>query len=141
MVPPYRHVNRSDNSSEEQSAHEGKTRTKRFSFYTPSAVDATIVNKSESKRIPAQVTQRHLQQLPQYDKSVSLSQKLTALARGSDRYQIVRLLSSNEYPKMYTLKNVEVEDIAAAEREASGERGVLNGVKFLQVRDSGVGKF
>jgi hypothetical protein len=41
---------------------------------------------------------------------------------------------------MYTLKNAEVEDIAAAEREASGERGILNGVKFLQVRGSGVGK-
>jgi hypothetical protein len=42
---------------------------------------------------------------------------------------------------MYTLKNAEVDDIAAAEREASGERGVLNGVKFLQVRgSSGVGE-
>lgn len=71
----------------------------------------------------------------------ALSQKLTTYARGCDRRQILRMLGSNQYTKMYTLKNAEVEDIAAAEREASGERGILNGVKFLQVRGSGVGKF
>ena len=35
---------------------------------------------------------------------------------------------------MHVLKNVWVEDIAAAEREAAGERALLNGVKFLQVK-------
>ncbi|KAL7535235.1 hypothetical protein ACHAXR_006361 [Thalassiosira sp. AJA248-18] len=38
-------------------------------------------------------------------------------------------------PRVHMLKNVWVEDIAAAEREAAGERAVLNGVKFLQVKN------
>jgi len=37
-------------------------------------------------------------------------------------------------PRMHSLKSVWVEDIAAAEREAAGERAILNGVKFLQVK-------
>jgi len=36
---------------------------------------------------------------------------------------------------MHELKSVWVEDIAAAEREAAGERASLNGVKFLQVKN------
>ena len=33
------------------------------------------------------------------------------------------------------MKNVFVEDIAMAEREAAYERGALNGLKFLKVKD------
>lgn len=116
----------------------------RYSFYTPSAVDAATVNKTKTKNRASAPLQQQQQQPPQPskqdEKMAALSQKLTTYARGCDRRQILRLLGSNQYTKMYTLKNAEVEDIAAAEREASGERGVLNGVKFLQVRGSGVGE-
>ena len=43
-------------------------------------------------------------------------------------------MDPQQLPRMHTLKSVWVEDIAAAEREAAGERAALNGVKFLQVR-------
>ena len=63
-----------------------------------------------------------------------LHQKLTQYTRGSDRRQLLRLLSN---PKLFPscghhMKGVVVEDIALAEREGARERGVLNGVKFLQ---------
>lgn len=117
--------------------------TGRYSFYTPSSVDAATVNKSKAKGRASsgrQQPQSSQQQQPtkQSEKLALLSQKLTTYARGCDRRQILRLLGSNQYTKMYTLKNAEVDDIAMAEREASGERGILNGVKFLQVRGSGV---
>jgi hypothetical protein len=37
-------------------------------------------------------------------------------------------------PRTHVLANAWVEDIAAAEREAAGERASLNGVRFLQVK-------
>lgn len=37
------------------------------------------------------------------------------------------------------MKNVFVEDIAMAEREAASERGTLNGVKFLQIKSGSGG--
>ena len=120
-----------------------KMSTGRYSFYTPSAVDAATVNKGKSKTRasePPQLSQNGSIKPKQSEKQAALKQKLTTYARGCDRRQILRLLGSNQYTKMYTLKNAVVEDIAAAEREASAERGVLNGVKFLQVRGSGVGE-
>lgn len=119
------------------------TMSNRYSFYTPSAVDAATVNKSKTKRTSAPQPQQQQQQQPnkQTEKRLALTQKLTTFARGCDRRQILRLLGSPQYTKMYTLKGCRVEDIAMAEREASGERGILNGVKFLQVRGSGVGEF
>jgi len=44
------------------------------------------------------------------------------------------LMDPSLLPRMHTLRGVWVEDIAAAEREAAGERAALNGVKFLQVK-------
>lgn len=118
--------------------------TNRYSFYTPSAVDTSAtVSKSKAKNGRASAPAQRQPEGPpskEGEKMAALSQKLTTYARGCDRRQILRLLGSNQYTKMYTLKNAEVEDIAAAEREASCERGVLNGVKFLQVRGSGVGE-
>lgn len=66
----------------------------------------------------------------------TLSQRLSQYARGSDRRQVLRtILDPDLYPRMHLLGGVSgVDDIAAAEREAAGERASLNGVKFLQVR-------
>ncbi|KAL3803106.1 hypothetical protein ACHAW5_001970 [Stephanodiscus triporus] len=66
----------------------------------------------------------------------TLSQRLSQYARGSDRRQVLRtLLDPDLYPRMHLIGGVSgVDDIAAAEREAAGERASLNGVKFLQVR-------
>mmetsp|Transcript_23462 Transcript_23462/g.46698 ORF Transcript_23462/g.46698 Transcript_23462/m.46698 type:complete len:334 (-) Transcript_23462:68-1069(-) len=64
-----------------------------------------------------------------------LRQKLTQYTRGSDRRQMLRLLKNpKEFPSSHEMKNVFVEDIAMAEREAAYERGVLNGLKFLKVK-------
>ena len=69
------------------------------------------------------------------DKHTLLTNKLSQYTRGSDRRQVLRTLNDIKLlPKMHVLKNVWVEDIAAAEREAAGERASLNGVKFLQVK-------
>lgn len=69
------------------------------------------------------------------DKHTLLTNKLSQYTRGSDRRQVLRSLNDIKLlPKMHVLKNVWVEDIAAAEREAAGERASLNGVKFLQVK-------
>ena len=66
-----------------------------------------------------------------------LTQKLSQYTRGSDRRQVLRTLKDPQLlPRMHELKSVWVEDIAAAEREAAGERASLNGVKFLQVKDN-----
>jgi hypothetical protein len=72
-----------------------------------------------------------------------LHQKLTQYTRGSDRRQMLRLLKNpKEFPSSHVMKNVYVEDIAMAEREAACERGVLNGVKFLQINGgSGGGEY
>ena len=122
----------------------------RYSFYTPSSAgpDAATVNKHKNTKPSRSSAPIPQQQRPsnissaQLEKQAVLTQKLTTYARGCDRRQILRLLGSNAYTKMYTLKSARVEDIALAEREASGERGVLNGVKFLQVRgSSGVGEY
>lgn len=65
-----------------------------------------------------------------------LHQKLTQYTRGSDRRQLLRLLKNpKEFPSSHVMKNVFVEDIAMAEREAAYERGALNGVKFMKVKD------
>mmetsp|Transcript_6104 Transcript_6104/g.9501 ORF Transcript_6104/g.9501 Transcript_6104/m.9501 type:complete len:337 (-) Transcript_6104:93-1103(-) len=65
-----------------------------------------------------------------------LHQKLTQYTRGSDRRQLLRLLTNpKEFPSSHVMKNVFVEDIAMAEREAAYERGALNGVKFMKVKD------
>ena len=64
-----------------------------------------------------------------------LNNKLSQYTRGADRRQALRTLTDPSLlPRMHQLRNVRVEDIAAAEREATGERAVLNGVKFLQVK-------
>ena len=69
------------------------------------------------------------------DKHTLLTNKLSQYTRCSDRRQVLRSLNDIKLlPKMHVLKNVWVEDIAAAEREAAGERALLNGVKFLQVK-------
>ena len=48
---------------------------------------------------------------------------------------MLRLLKNpKEFPSSHEMKNVFVEDIAMAEREAAYERGVLNGLKFLKVK-------
>ena len=65
-----------------------------------------------------------------------LTQRLSQFTRGSDRRQVLRSLGDPKLmPRMHTLKSVWVADIAAAEREAAGERASLNGVKFLQVKN------
>lgn len=67
-----------------------------------------------------------------------LHQKLTQYTRGSDRRQMLRLLRNpKECPSSHVMKSVFVEDIAMAEREAAYERGILNGVKFLKVKEAG----
>ncbi len=49
---------------------------------------------------------------------------------------MLRLLKNpKEFPSSHVMKNVFVEDIAMAEREAAYERGALNGLKFLKVKD------
>jgi hypothetical protein len=69
-------------------------------------------------------------------KVYALSQKLSQYTRGNDRRQVLRtLLDPDLFPRLHDLCGVSgVYDIAAAEREAAGERASLNGVKFLQVR-------
>ena len=68
----------------------------------------------------------------------NLIPKLSQYTRGSDRRQILRTLGDpKQLPALHTLQSVWVDDIAAAEREAAGERAVLNGVKFLQVKSAG----
>jgi len=53
---------------------------------------------------------------------------------------MLRLLKNpKEFPASHVMKNVYVEDIAMAEREAASERGVLNGIKFLQIKGSSGG--
>jgi len=69
-------------------------------------------------------------------KHTELTQKLSQYTRGSDRRQVLRTLKDPQLlQRMHELKSVWVEDIAAAEREAAGERASLNGVKFLQVKN------
>lgn len=64
-----------------------------------------------------------------------LHQKLTQCTRGSDRRNLLRTLKNpTEFPSSHVMKGVVVEDIAMAEREGARERGVLNGVKFFQVK-------
>ena len=71
------------------------------------------------------------------EKHTELTQKLSQYTRGSDRRQVLRTLKDPQLlQRMHELKSVWVEDIAAAEREAAGERASLNGVKFLQVKDN-----
>jgi len=49
---------------------------------------------------------------------------------------MLRLLKNpKEFPSSHVMKNVFVEDIAMAEREAAYERGALNGLKFMKVKD------
>ena len=49
---------------------------------------------------------------------------------------MLRLLKNpKEFPSSHVMKNVCVEDIAMAEREAAYERGALNGLKFMKVKD------
>ena len=70
-------------------------------------------------------------------KHTELTQKLSQHTRGSDRRQVLPTLKDPQLlPRMHELKSVWVEDIAAAEREAAGERASLNGVKFLQVENN-----
>lgn len=65
-----------------------------------------------------------------------LNQKLSQYTRGGDRRQALRsLMDPKLLPRMHTLRSVWVEDIALAEREAAGERAVLNSVKFLQAKN------
>jgi len=55
---------------------------------------------------------------------------------------MLRLLKNpKEFPSSHEMKNVFVEDIAMAEREAAYERGVLNGVKFLKVKGGPGGEY
>ncbi|KAL7546527.1 hypothetical protein ACHAWF_009860 [Thalassiosira exigua] len=68
----------------------------------------------------------------------ALSARLSQFARGADRRQVLRTLCDpGSMPRVHPLAPVWVEDIAAAEREAAGERASLNGVKFMQVRTGG----
>lgn len=74
--------------------------------------------------------------LPSSGRMVELAQKLSQYARGGDRRQVLRTLSDPSLmPRMHVLGTALVDDIAAAEREAAGERASLNGVGFLQVKD------
>ena len=70
-----------------------------------------------------------------------LTHNLSQYTRGADRRQVLRsLMDPQLMPWMHILKSVWVEDIAAAEREAAGERAALNGVNFLQVKNGVHGK-
>ena len=62
-----------------------------------------------------------------------LTSRLSKYTRGSDRRQVLRTLKEL-LPRLIDMKAAYVEDIAAAEREAAGERAILNGVKFLAVK-------
>ena len=71
-----------------------------------------------------------------------LTEKLSRYSRAADRRQALRtLMDPKLLPRMQPLRSVWVEDIAAAEREAAGERASLNGVKFLQVKNVNNGEY
>ena len=96
---------------------------------SPSAAHAVLVSPATSLDDDEARAERRLQ------KVYALSQKLSQYTRGSDRRQVLRtLLDPDLFPRSHDLGGVSgVYDIAAAEREAAGERASINGVKFLQV--------
>ena len=76
-------------------------------------------------------------QLQQQQRRDELTQKLSQYTRQNDRRQALRALCDTAlFPRMHgplsSVYGIE-KDIAMAEREAAGERALLNGVKFLQV--------
>ena len=91
--------------------------------------------ESTTKQTAMTTQERQGGNTPRARALANLIPRLSQYTRGSDRRQILRTLSDpRQTPAMHTLQSVWVEDIAAAEREAAGERAVLNGVKFLQVK-------
>ncbi|EJK49384.1 hypothetical protein THAOC_31746 [Thalassiosira oceanica] len=92
----------------------------------------------ESNKQPAMTShERQGGNTPRARALANLIPKLSQYTRGSDRRQIIRTLSDpKQLPALHNLQSVWVDDIAAAEREAAGERAVLNGVKFLQVKSA-----
>ena len=95
-----------------------------------------IHNNALSTTSSSQTAQyQQLQQ--QQQRREELTQKLSQYTRQNDRRQALRALSDTTlFPRMHgplsSVYGIE-KDIAMAEREAAGERALLNGVKFLQV--------
>eukprot|EP01082_Thalassiosira_pseudonana_P008792 g7809.t1 g7809 contig26:330034-331516(-) len=99
--------------------------SRKYSYYNP----ASVLEASSSARTTSRLANEQAE-----SKRQALVQKLTSYTRGMDRRQVLRTINDvSVFPKMHTLKLGVVEDIAEAEREAARERGVLNGVKFLQL--------
>ena len=99
--------------------------SRKYSYYNP----ASVLEASSSARTTSRLANEQAE-----SKRQALVQKLTSYTRGMDRRQVLRTINDTSvFPKMHTLKLGVVEDIAEAEREAARERGVLNGVKFLQL--------